>query len=98
MAETPPLPSREAVQASMDDEFGDLALVYRIADEWITGRLVDREAIDYEAVARKMYERATTQWPSDWLRADQDFWIGGVKVVVDAAIGEAMQNVFRRDG
>ena len=24
----------------------------------VTGRLVDRETIDYEAVARKMYERA----------------------------------------
>ena len=44
MPETPPLPSREAVQASMDNEFGDLALVYQIADEWVSGRLVDREA------------------------------------------------------
>ena len=52
------LPSRGEVQVSMDDELGSLGLVYQIADAYVSGRLVDREAIDWEAglaVARELW-------------------------------------------
>ena len=59
-----------------------------ICEAYASGRLVDREAIDYEPIARKMYERATVQFPPDWDEADQDFWLTEAKGAVDAALGE----------
>jgi len=87
MPETP-LPSRTDVDGYRPQD-AITADAIAILKAYASGRLVDREAIDYEPVARKMYERATTQWPSDWLGADQDFWIGEAKVAIAAAIGEA---------
>ncbi len=55
---------------------------------YVSRRLVDREAIDYEPIARKMYERSTGQFPPDWDEADQPFWFNEARLAVDAALGE----------
>ncbi len=47
----------------------------------VTGRLVDRDTIAVP-LARKMYERATSQFPPDWNEADQDFWLNEVATVI----------------
>ena len=53
MPETPPLPSREQAVAWIngDDTADDPDVGYELALRWASGRLVDREAIDLEAVA-----------------------------------------------
>ena len=85
-----PLPSRETVAAAIATPATPISgnAERALLEAYASGRLVDREAIDYEPIARKMYERATTQWPSDWLGADQDFWLGEAKGAVDAALEE----------
>ncbi len=85
-----PLPSREAVQASMDDEFGDLALVYRIADEWIAGRLVEAIGIKCRAIRSEPIEGGygislLAERPLDSLTMHGDLLL----FPVDAALGEA---------
>ena len=74
------LPSREEVQASMDDELGSLGLVYQIADAYVAGRLVDREAIDYEAGVSAI---------PDWIIYDLGSHLAPeslVRLIVDAAL------------
>ena len=44
--------------------------------------------IDYEPVARKMYERSTVGFPPNWDEADQTFWFYEAALAVDAAIGD----------
>ncbi len=48
---------------------------------YVLGRLVDRDTIA-TPLARKMYERATSQFPPDWSEADQDFWLSEVATVI----------------
>ena len=86
MSDLPSRDSRDAHAAAL------------ILDAYVSGRLVDREAIDYEALARyehKRYRLATNAFydeevvPWDDLGAgSRSGLIAGVRHRVDAALGE----------
>jgi hypothetical protein len=99
------LPSRKAVGidlalAAADLRHPDAPLfdILIIAAEWANGRLVDREAIDYEAEARKVHalvHSAYNQFPTDyrlpWGSLDEISRAGLIAMARDritAAIGD----------
>ena len=89
------LPSRESVGidlalAAADLRHPDAPLfdILIIATEWANGRLVDREDIDYEAIATEL----TLYYEEDHLRlmskVNREHRIEWARKAVDAAIGE----------
>ena len=79
MVETP-LPSREEVQADLE-RWGEPSGLYNdfadVIDAYASGRLVDREAIDYQAALAKYYSTP----------GRGSLTLHGVRLIVDAAIG-----------
>ena len=62
-------------------EIGPASSLWYLLEAYAEGRLVDRDTIAVP-LARKMYERATSQFPPDWNEADQDFWLNEVATVI----------------
>ncbi len=91
MTETPPLPSREGVAidlalAEVDLSDAPLRDILTIAAEWVSGRLVDREAIDRERIEEILNELCR-DWGESLEGAGYDF--GRAIDAIVAAIGEA---------
>ena len=85
------LPTREAVREAWkpfetkydkylaESNWDSWLMQDKIIHAYMTGRLVDREAIDHEAA-----ERALTEWVDDGM---DGFWSDAVELIVDAALG-----------
>ncbi len=80
-----PLPSREQAQQLLDQRprLAIGAWFWELVDGRASGRLVDREAIDYEAAVAE-YERWADHAGDDTRNLDQ-----ALADVIDAALGEA---------
>ena len=84
------LSSRERIVEAMGyahitDSDGELLL--RVADAYISGRLVDREAIDYEAAARELVRQIVLPANAErYVRQEAPVIVANS--VVDAAIGD----------
>ena len=91
------LPSRKDVRTGGGSDNRDFArwmeevalpVLIAYQDDELKTEAEWREAIDFEPIARKMYERSTSQWPPNWEEADQDFWLAEAKVIVAEGIAD----------
>ena len=59
-----------------------------LMEAYVSRRLVDRKAIDYEAVAKAMHQITAVQRKELWEDADQDWYLRRAVAAVAAAIGD----------